>query len=92
MRSDEIRREALSLYSHANVRDRYDADLMMAGFTDGAEWADAHPAVPRPTAEEVSALEAVRGWTQSSGPGVRVLRVLLGMAERAVNQGGNDDE
>lgn len=50
MRSDEIRKEALSVYSHANVRDRYDADLMMAGFSDGAEWADAHPVAPEPSA------------------------------------------
>ena len=36
--SDEAREEALSRYSHANVRDRYDADLLMAGFADGAAW------------------------------------------------------
>ena len=41
--SDEARREAvkrayLDAYSHGRVRDRYDADLMMAGFEDGAEW------------------------------------------------------
>ena len=51
MRSDEIRKEALSVYSHANVRDRYDADLMMAGFSDGVEWADAHPVAPEPQGE-----------------------------------------
>lgn len=51
MRSDEIRKQALSVYSHAKVRDRYDADLMMAGFSDGAEWADAHPAAPEPQGE-----------------------------------------
>ncbi len=37
-----------------------------------------------PSEEETKALEAVRRWTRSSGPGVRVLRVLLSMAERAV--------
>ncbi|WP_424936689.1 MULTISPECIES: hypothetical protein [Bacteria] len=36
---DEIRAEYLSRYSHANIRDRYDADLMMAGFEDGVRWA-----------------------------------------------------
>lgn len=41
--SDEARRESverasLDAYSHEKVRDRYDADLMMAGFEDGAEW------------------------------------------------------
>ena len=39
-----------------------------------------------PTDDELKALEAVRRWTQSSGPGVRVLRVLLAMAERSVPQ------
>lgn len=38
-----------------------------------------------PTDDEREALEAARKWTQSSGPGVRVLRVLLAMAERAVD-------
>ncbi|WP_233615336.1 hypothetical protein, partial [Leucobacter chromiisoli] len=29
------RRQALVEYQHSKVRDRYDADLMMAGFSDG---------------------------------------------------------
>lgn len=36
---DDAHTEALRRYSHANVRDRYDADLLMAGFEDGAQWA-----------------------------------------------------
>lgn len=35
----DARQESLSRYSHVNVRDRYDADLLMAGFQDGAAWA-----------------------------------------------------
>ena len=34
----EARAQALVQYTHAKVRDRYDADLLMAGFEDGAEW------------------------------------------------------
>lgn len=37
----EARAEALSRYSHAHVRDRYDADLLIAGFEEGAAWAKA---------------------------------------------------
>lgn len=47
--------------------------------------------VPEPSDEEAQALKAVRGWVRSSGPGVRVLRVLLAMAERSVYQKGHDD-
>ena len=36
--AEAARTEALNRYSHENVRDRYDADLMLAGFADGAEW------------------------------------------------------
>ncbi|WP_431863007.1 hypothetical protein [Microbacterium algeriense] len=36
--TEESKQEALRRYSHANVRDRYDADLLMAGFADGAKW------------------------------------------------------
>lgn len=39
MTEEEIKQEYLNRYSHANVRDRYDADLLMAGFADGAAWA-----------------------------------------------------
>ena len=60
------------------------ADLVLAAGFRRSE-------VPEPSAEELAALQAVRGWTQSSGPGVRVLRVLLAMAERAVYQKGYDD-
>lgn len=35
------------------------------------------------TEEEQRALEAVRKWIRSGGPGVRVLKILLRMAERA---------
>ncbi|WP_171024165.1 hypothetical protein [Microbacterium sp. 5K110] len=35
----DARQEAISRYSHKNVRDRYDADLLMAGFEEGAAWA-----------------------------------------------------
>ncbi|ABR10460.1 MULTISPECIES: hypothetical protein [Bacteria] len=48
---DEIRAEYLARYSHANVRDRYDADLMMAGFEDGARWAAGRTAVLAEQAE-----------------------------------------
>lgn len=37
--SARAKAESLRRYSHANVRDRYDADLLMAGFQDGASWA-----------------------------------------------------
>lgn len=37
---EEAAREAArEAYSHAVIRDRYDADLMSAGFHDGASWA-----------------------------------------------------
>lgn len=32
------REAALDAYSWEKVRDRYDADLLMAGFIDGANW------------------------------------------------------
>ena len=40
----EIRTAYLAEYSHAKVRDRYDADLLMAGFADGARWLAARQA------------------------------------------------
>ncbi len=40
--NEAVRAEALNRYSHKNVRDRYDADLLMAGFSDGAKWAIEH--------------------------------------------------
>ena len=44
---DEARAQALVEYAHGKVRDRYDADLMMAGFEDGAAWqAKREPAKP----------------------------------------------
>lgn len=36
---EEIKAEARRRYNHQSVRDRYDADLLMAGFEDGASWA-----------------------------------------------------
>ena len=43
----EARAQALVEYAHGKVRDRYDADLMMAGFEDGAAWqAKREPANP----------------------------------------------
>ena len=40
----EIRSAGLSEYSHEKVRDRYDADLLMAGFADGIRWLAARQA------------------------------------------------
>lgn len=44
MKSDETTRKvALDRYSHEHVRDRYDADLLIQGFQDGAEWQRSRP-------------------------------------------------
>ena len=64
---EEARVQARDEYSHAKVRDRYDADLMMAGFEDGAVWQadreteDAEPVAPR--AHGCSA----HGWCDCGG-------------------------
>lgn len=57
---DEARTEALTKYSHQNVRDRYDADLMMVGFVDGAEWqASRKPGVTDDMVGTVAELDAL---------------------------------
>ena len=56
---DGARAEALSRYSHADVRDRYDADLLMAGFVDGAEW----QASRKVEVTEAMILRALNGFT-----------------------------
>lgn len=42
-------------YSHKQVRDRYDADLLMAGFQEGAVWAAARVT---PTRDELAQIVA----------------------------------
>ncbi|MCW2287020.1 hypothetical protein EDF60_1671 [Leucobacter luti] len=46
------RKEAFTnLYSHKKVPDRYDADLLIAGFMDGAVWG---AALVTPTREQIA--------------------------------------
>lgn len=87
----EARRAQRAVFLATDADVAEDLSRIIRGLADALEACSRRSEVPEPSAEELAALEAVRGWTQSSGPGVRVLRVLLAMAERAVYQKGYDD-
>lgn len=74
----EARAQALVQYTHAKVRDRYDADLLMAGFEDGAKWQ-----ASRTDALE-AAIERVLNLIGDIGPEAR--RILTAVV------GGGDHE
>lgn len=51
-------------YSHKQVRDRYDADLLITGFVDGAVWG---AALVTPTREQVSKVLFAHAISDNAG-------------------------